>query len=185
MPNKFLAAVALAVLGASASGCSSFGKALGVGKNPPDEFAITTKAPLVIPPDYSLRPPKPGESRPQELSPSERARQVLLGDTSAAPPSTGEQLLLRKAGALNADPNIRALLGAENGGRGEKDSSLANALIFWKVNGSKIDYGEAPLKVDNPEQWLSQREESIESVIGKTDNVQIKKGKALGLPGVF
>ena len=34
--------------------------AAGLTKKSPDEFAVTTKAPLVIPPDFNLRPPMPG-----------------------------------------------------------------------------------------------------------------------------
>ena len=30
----------------------------------PDEFAIGKQAPLVIPPDYALAPPRPGAPRP-------------------------------------------------------------------------------------------------------------------------
>ncbi|HXI87852.1 MAG TPA: DUF3035 domain-containing protein [Parvularculaceae bacterium] len=175
----------LAVLALATSGCAGVGKALGVGKNPPDEFAITTKAPLVVPPDYALRPPKPGETRPDEVAPSERARQVLMGDPNAAPPSTGEQLLLRKADALAADPNIRTILAAENGGRAEKDRSLANELMFWHFFQNKIDDSEAPLKVDDPGAWFAERERIIKDVIGEDAKVEIKKGKSLGLPGVF
>lgn len=176
-----LVAASLAVM---TSGCG-IGKAMGNSKNAPDEFAIATKAPLVVPPDYSLRPPKPGESRPQELTPSERAQQVLLGDSSAAPPTAGEQLLLRKAGALGVDPSIRNVLNAENGGRGEKDRSLANQLIFWDIDGDYIDDSAAPLQVDDPEAWLAARRKAIESVIGEEGAVEINKSKALALPGVF
>lgn len=178
--------VALA-LGAvvAAGGCAGIGKALGDGKNPPDEFAIATKAPLVVPPDYSLRPPKPGETRPQELTPSERARQVLLGDAAAAPPTSGEQALLQKAGALGADQNIRAVLAAENGGRGEKDRSLANQLMFWKFIDGKVDDTAAPLRVDDPEAWHAERKEAIEAVIGEGTSVTIKSDDTLLLPGVF
>jgi hypothetical protein len=176
-----LAAAGLAVL---TSGCG-IGKAVGTGKNSPDEFAIATKAPLVVPPDYSLRPPRPGETRPQELSPSERAQQVLLGDTSAAPPSAGEQLLLRKAGALGTDASIRHLLNAENGGRVEKDRSLANQLMFWNFNGDEVDDSAAPLRVDDPQAWLAAREEAIKAVIGEEGEVEIKGAKALNLPGVY
>lgn len=175
---------AMALIGFAASGCG-IGKALGGGKNAPDEFAIATKAPLVVPPDYGLRPPRPGESRPQELSPSERAQQVLLGDSTAAPPSAGEQMLLRKANALGSDGTIRTLLDAENGGRGEKDRSLANQLMFWKIVDGKVDDSAAPLRVDNPEEWMAAREKSIKAVIGEEDQVEIKASKALGLPGVF
>ncbi|MFN0024325.1 MAG: DUF3035 domain-containing protein [Parvularculaceae bacterium] len=178
--------VALA-LGAvvAAGGCAGLGKALGNGKNAPDEFAIATKAPLVVPPDYSLRPPRPGETRPQELTPSERARQVLLGDTASAPPSGGEQALLQKAGALGADANIRAVLSAENGGRAEKDRSLANQLMFWKFVDGKVDDSAAPLRVDDPAAWHAERKEAIEAITGEGAEVVIKSDDALSLPGIF
>ncbi|MBT8472420.1 MAG: DUF3035 domain-containing protein [Marinicaulis sp.] len=172
------------VMALATTGCG-IGRAVGGNKTSPDEFAIATKAPLVVPPDYALRPPKPGESRPQELSPSERAQQVLLGDTSAAPPTTGEQLLIRKAGALSADANIRQVLYAETGGRAEKDGSLANQLIFWKFNDGKVDDSAAPLRVDNPEEWMAQRQKVITRAIGEDTQVTIEKSKTLNLPGVF
>ena len=174
----------LAIAASALGGCAGMGKALGGGKNPPDEFAIATKAPLVVPPDYALRPPKPGESRPQELSPSERAKQVLLGDISAAPPTGGEQLLLQQAGATVADPNIRAILNAENGGRAEKDRSLANQLMFWKFIDGKVDDTAAPLKVDDPAAWHAERIKAIENATGKEAKVTIKNDDALLLPGV-
>ena len=184
--NKFLRrplAVVGLVLMATTSGCG-INKAF-TGKQSPDEFAIATKAPLVIPPDYALTPPKPGESRPQELSPSERAQQVLLGDASAAPPTAGEQMLLRKAGALGADPSIRTLLNAENGGRAEKDRSLANQLLFWNFIGNEVDDSAAPLRVENPEEWMAQRQAIIDRAIGEDAEVEINKSKTLNLPGIF
>jgi DUF3035 family protein len=170
---------------AAATGGCGISKALGGGKQAPDEFAIATKAPLVVPPDYALAPPRPGESRPQELSPSERARQVLLGDATAAPPTVGEQLLLRKAGALVANPSIRNLLNAENGGRGEKDRSFANQLLFWNFIGREIDDSAAPLRVEDAEEWMTARQRVIDRAIGENAEVEIKKSKTLGLPGVF
>lgn len=175
----------LAFSASALGGCGGFSKALGGGKNPPDEFAIATKAPLVVPPDYSLRPPKPGETRPQELSPSERARQVLLGDVSAAPPTGGEQALLQQAGATVADPNIRAILAAENGGRDEKDRSFANQLMFWKFVDGQVDDSAAPLKVDDPIGWHAERKRAIETVTGENAKVTIKNDDALLLPGVY
>ncbi|MBY0420967.1 MAG: DUF3035 domain-containing protein [Parvularculaceae bacterium] len=181
-----LGLASLIAAAALSTGCAGFGRALGGGKNPPDEFAVTTKAPLVIPPDYALRPPKPGETRPQELSPSERARQVLLGDASTAPPTAGEQSILRKANALTADPNIRNILDAENGGRGRKERSFANQLMFWKFVDGKVDDSAAPLRVDNPEQWMADRQKAIRTTIGDEGKVTIKKDhRAVSLPGIF
>ena len=179
------AGAALAFIATISSGCAGLGAALGAGKNPPDEFAIVTKAPLVVPPDFSLRPPKPGETRPQEISSSDRAQQVLLGDTSAAPPTIGEQLLLQKSGALSSDQNIRSLLGAENGGRATKDRSLANQLLFWNFLDGKVDDSAAPLRVDNPEEWFAAREKAIQRATGEDAEVVIEKDAALGLPGIF
>ncbi len=175
---------AMAAIAVMTAGCG-IGKAVGGGKNAPDEFAITTKAPLVVPPDYALRPPRPGETRPQELSPSERAQQVLLGDASAAPPTVGEQLILRKAGALGSDGTIRTVLAAENGGRAEKERSLANQLLFWNFIGDEIDDSAAPLRVENPEEWLAARDAAIKAVIGEEAEVEIKQSEGLKLPGVF
>ena len=33
---------------------------LGIAKRSPDEFQVVRRAPLVLPPDYNLRPPSPG-----------------------------------------------------------------------------------------------------------------------------
>lgn len=166
----------------TAGGCA----ALGSGKNPPDEFAVTTKAPLVVPPDYALRPPKPGEARPEELSASERARRVLLGDGTGSAPTPGEQQILRKSNALNADPNIRAILDSEGGDRAEKDRSFANQLMFWKFVDGKVDDSAAPLRVDDPEGWMAERQASIDKAIGEDQKVVIKRDeKTLKLPGIF
>ena len=157
----------------------------GGGKDAPDEFMISTKAPLTVPPDYALRPPRPGETRPQEKSTSDRAREVMLGDTSAAPPTRGELALVQDAGALETDSNIRAILAAENGGRAEKDASLANRILFWQVKGDDIDDARAPLQVDDEAAWMQQRRDSIQSVTGG-GKVTIAKDDdgVLNLPGV-
>jgi hypothetical protein len=181
---RISSAAALGVLALSISGCAGIGKSFGEGKTMPDEFAIATKAPLVVPPDFSLRPPRPGESRPQELSASERAQQVLMGDATAAPPSVGEQALLQKANVVGADPNIRSVLGAENGGHSDKERSFANQLMFWKFVDGKVDDSAAPLRVEDPEAWMAERKTAIEAVTGENSTVVIKSDEALLLPGI-
>jgi len=44
-------------LGMTLMGCEGIRQATGAAKLPPDEFTVLTKAPLVLPPDYNLRPP--------------------------------------------------------------------------------------------------------------------------------
>lgn len=60
------------------SGCG--GKQAGVFSHAgPDEFAVSRQAPLVIPPDFALVPPKPGAPRPQQADSSTQALQALFG----------------------------------------------------------------------------------------------------------
>ena len=46
------------------SGCEKAKQALGQTKEAPDEFAVFQRAPLSLPPDYALKPPRPGSERP-------------------------------------------------------------------------------------------------------------------------
>lgn len=113
----------------STGGCASAGKALGMGKATPDEFRVVTKAPLVVPPDYALRPPSPGEPRPQELQPESQARAALLGQGAGANRTQGETLLAAKAGADRADPLIRYVVDDEFGDVAHKDKSFVDKIL--------------------------------------------------------
>lgn len=135
--SKWTQAAALAagaaVMGAGLSGCGGLGRALGISKTSPDEFAVVSKAPLVLPPDYELRPPKPGAERPQKLDPSEAAKQALFKNNFGQPgatPTSGEQTLLANAGADQADPAIRQKIARENKALVRKSESFSNRLLF-------------------------------------------------------
>ena len=58
-------------------GCSDFKRTIGLEKSSPDEFAVESRAPLTMPPDFELRPPQPGAARPQEATPGQQARQLI------------------------------------------------------------------------------------------------------------
>src|SRR5476649_523970 len=60
------------------TGCQAMRDAAGLQKKSPDEFAVTTKAPLVIPPDFNLRPPMPGAPPANTLDPSSNAEAALF-----------------------------------------------------------------------------------------------------------
>ncbi len=70
------------------SGCTGLRRAVGLDQAGPDEFAVESRAPLTIPPDYDLRPPTPGAARPQEVTAADKARKVV--DT-AGPGEPGKQ----------------------------------------------------------------------------------------------
>ena len=81
--------VLLAILAVfTLSACEHAREAIGIGKQSPDEFAVVTRAPLSMPPDFGLRPPRPGAERPQEKAITESARDLLVkseGATASAP----------------------------------------------------------------------------------------------------
>ncbi|HTK36659.1 MAG TPA: DUF3035 domain-containing protein [Caulobacteraceae bacterium] len=133
----------LAVSALGSVGCAAAGKALGVNKTVPDEFRVVARAPLVVPPDYSLRPPSPGEPRPQELQPESQARAALLGQAAATQRSQGETLLVAKAGGEKADPLIRYVVDDEFGDVSHKDKNFADKVMFWKKGEPRSPAAEA------------------------------------------
>ena len=131
---KLHRAVVITALVASAglAGCQSTSKALGLAKITPDEFKVVTKAPLVVPPDYALRPPAPGEPRPAELEPDSAARASAQARVQAAERSDGEKVLVARAGANNADPLVRYVVDDEFGDVAHKEKSFADTVMFWR-----------------------------------------------------
>jgi hypothetical protein len=101
-------AVGTALLALAACGGSG-----GVfGRDAPDEFAIGRSAPLVVPPDYNMRPPRPGAPRPMAESSQVQAMEALFGPGVSAPKSPAEQQLLNEAGATEAEPEVRSTTGS-------------------------------------------------------------------------
>jgi hypothetical protein len=88
-------------------GCSDFRVALGMDRVGPDEFAVESRAPLTIPPEYDLRPPQPGAPRPQEITSADKARRVI--DT-AGPGEPGRQatvgLKVPQGGIAGSGPQL-------------------------------------------------------------------------------
>jgi hypothetical protein len=95
------------------SACGEVREDLGLGRNPPDEFAVVERPPLAMPPDYGLRPPRPGAPRPQETDTEREASETLFNGNAVGAngvpgnASEGEKALLAAAGTAHADPNIR------------------------------------------------------------------------------
>ncbi len=127
-----VAAAALLAAGLGLTACQSTKEALGITKVTPDEFRVVSKAPLVVPPEFALRPPSPGEPRPQELQPESQARNALLGARDAENRSEGEKLLASRAGGDKADPLIRYVVDDEFGAIAHKEPSFADKVMFWK-----------------------------------------------------
>lgn len=132
----------LVVTASGLSGCSYLRRKAGITAQAPDEFAVLTKGSLEIPPDFGLMPPKPGEPPTNQTDPSTSAEAALYGDeqqdaaqvaaTIQSNGSEGEKLLLAKAGAANADPEIRQHLAADVQNVMAANDSFVNEILLWK-----------------------------------------------------
>ena len=89
----------LTVVLASAAGLAACGHSGISGRTRPDEFAVQRQAPLAVPPDFTLIPPKPGAPRPAQGTAAQQALDALFG--GPAPRSAGESSLLQRAGAAD------------------------------------------------------------------------------------
>ena len=103
--RKTVTIVSAALLATSLSAC---GKS-GYDRARPDEFAVARQAPLVIPPDFALTPPKPGAPRPQEADSSTQALEAMFG--GPAQRSASETSAINQAGGARAETGIRSEAG--------------------------------------------------------------------------
>jgi hypothetical protein len=127
----------IVVLGAAAlvAGCSNdLSRTFGFTHDAPDEFTVTTRAPLSLPPDYSLRPPRPGAPRPQEVSERTQAEEALVPQqalgVAAGTDSPGQDALVAEAGPP-APKDIKAEIDRD-AQLDQPGQSFTDKLLFWR-----------------------------------------------------
>ncbi len=183
MKSKSLTLAGVAIAAISITGCNTIGAAAGLEKKTPDEFNVVTKAPLVVPPEFALRPPAVGAEMPAELDPGRRAQNILFGQDIGASASAGERALVAKAGAMSADSTIRTRVDYEEADIIRKHSSMADRILsFVPLSNSTTDAEGNPLDADAE----AERLRAIESVNNATGGGQvvIERGRAgRKLPG--
>lgn len=131
-------------------------KTLGLNREAPDEFIVVSRPPLSLPPEFTLRPPRPGEA-PRGSAADEQARSLITGkpaasvadpvmleaptvNTAVTPVTRNDALsggaanLLRRAGADSGDEGIRAQL--SNDAATPADTSNAESLLD-KITGAE------------------------------------------------
>jgi hypothetical protein len=153
MMTTMVRGVALAGALSALCACGAFESIGGGKKVSPDEFRIVAHAPLTMPPNADLRPPRPGAPRPTEQTPTAEARTIVTssgGGTGTAPAaaggpsrgrgkpatgtSAGETALLSKAGQSGpaVDPDVRQKVNRESKIIADSNRSLIDSLIFWQ-----------------------------------------------------
>jgi len=127
------------------AGCArgSVQDALGMGKRAPDEFAVVKRAPLIVPPEYDLRPPDPGAPRPNIGRTADQARVAMTGSAEApraAAPSSASQILGSAAPSANAPAAATTANGVATGsmGAGAVADDLLAAGTRAPANGTAV-----------------------------------------------
>jgi hypothetical protein len=171
--------------------CEGVKKQFGLTKQAPDEFRVVARAPLTLPPDFTLRPPEPGVARPQEGTTAQQARKAIFRadepkvaalDVSTVDDgrSVGEQSLLRSAGVENADPDIRTVVERETLRLNAESEGFIDTLVFWRDK-------EVPgVVVDAQSEAQRLRENAAlgkEATSGQTPTIE-RRSKGL-LEGIF
>ena len=142
------------VLPAVLMGCSNVKRNLGLERNQPDEFAVSNRAPLTIPPNFDLMPPRPGEAGPQEPDSSATAQGLILGTNTGSSVNTnsvaekavlsgasaGAQKPLAKVKDKADAPSVSEKLGLSNAPSGVvlDPSEEADRLINENVKTSPV-----------------------------------------------
>jgi hypothetical protein len=128
LPRSALTALPLLLALAGCGGDTA--RSLGFTRDPPDEFQVTTRAPLSVPPTLGdLPPPTPGMQRPQEA----RSAAGLLAPAAAtaAAPSPAERALVARAGGPVGD-DIRRRVDAETLRLDRPEPGVVDRLMFWR-----------------------------------------------------
>ncbi len=171
-------------------GCEGTADALGLGRNSPDEFAVVDRPPLSLPPDYDLRPPRPGAPRPQEVKMPERASQTLFGrnastsnfvsgaSSEAINASDSEKALLNAASTAKTEPNIRDIIDREATQKVSGSRHLVEDLLWWRDPAGSA----ATVDPEKEAQRIKEAKEKGESVnSGATPVIEKSKSGWLGL----
>jgi hypothetical protein len=121
----------------SLAGCGSdkLARTFGLTRDAPDEYTVTTRAPLSMPPDYNLRPPRPGAPRPQEQSERQQAEEALvpalaLNAPASGAASPGQSALMAQAGPA-APADIRRKVDADARTDSSNDG-FVDKLLYWR-----------------------------------------------------
>jgi hypothetical protein len=177
--TRTIALLAVLAAAAAASGCGGMRQAMGGDKVAPDEFRVVTRAPLSLPPDYSLRPPRPGEPRPQELQPDQEARAAIFGQDVGRGATAGERALVDRAGATSTDTNIRETVDFEGANIVHRNEQFTNRVIEFQ--GAQADAANPP--AGQTEEQRTREQESVRRATGDARVTIERRGGGIKLPG--
>ena len=103
----------------------------GYNKNPPDEFNVVRRAPLILPPEFNLRPPSNNQAAPAAKQGAELARLLVRARRKMKnSPMMSSSAYLNKAsrGGIYGD-GVRNTLESERTGKASETASVIESLV--------------------------------------------------------
>ncbi len=168
----------LAVLGlvcgpllAGCGGGDTVQEALGYQSKGPDEMAVIKRPPLIVPPDFNLRPPRSDDRNAGSNAASDAARKTLIGpsssidgeasearailtgkasengveaDDASGAASEGQNLLVSRS--ERAERNLDELV--ETRGENRVDGALLRRLLAWTPENGEAAAGDGEVGAD-------------------------------------
>lgn len=137
------------LLALTLAACDNAKRSLGLERQLPDEFRVVSRAPLTVPPDFTLQPPTPGTKAAQN-SPVKMAESALLGaaQLSAASLSPVENALLSQTGGDKAGPSIRATIDLETAQMIDADRTLIDKIRDYEPQAEIVDAQKEKERLD-------------------------------------
>jgi len=155
-------------------GSSQLSRTFGLTRDAPDEYTVTTRAPLSMPPDYNLRPPRPGAPRPQEQSERQQAEEALVPQLALGAPSGSEspgQVALMQQAGPPAPADIRRKVD-QDARNANADDSFIDQLLYWRKPSTQ------PAEVDATKESQRLRQNAALGAppdVGETPIIRTKK----------
>lgn len=118
--------------------CSSSGNSDGGRAGVPNEFNVVKKAPLTVPPEYSLRPPERGTVRPIEVDTARQDQLLAFGTDIGQDASAVERVLIARAGAVAISPVIRETIDYDEAGLLRKGRDISDAVTGYTGSAEEI-----------------------------------------------
>jgi hypothetical protein len=166
------------------TGCSDgVMQAIGLQRDPPDEFQVTTQPVLAMPPDLNaaaaaLPAPIPGAPRPQDVAVPQQAEDAMLGGAAlegGTPSTAGDQTFLNQAGPP-APPDIRQDINTL-AARDAKSQTLGNRLNPFGLSVAKPALVDA---TDERQRLQKNAALGLSPAVGSTPLVKPKSDGPLG-----
>jgi hypothetical protein len=142
MKNNAFRVALLGGLAVTLSACGGLKHTFGLDKQSPDEYQVVQSPPLVMPPDFNLRPPMSPSDKPatpdtvalakQNVFQLDQGNKVIPVASPGNGLTAGEAALLAQAGASSPNPAIRTQVDDETAGLPAANQNFADKLLFWR-----------------------------------------------------